>query len=83
VNAPFLTQAEIDEIVAPLKRCDAVCRWFAKNGFTFKKRPNGMPLISRSHFDAVTSGQVNSSETKDATQLPNISGFINQYQKKN
>lgn len=50
-HKPYLTDAEILEIAAPLKQRAAIRRWFEDAGFTVKTRPNGMPLILRAEFD--------------------------------
>lgn len=77
MTTPFLTQSEINDIVAPLTRCDAVRRWFTQNGYTFKVKPNGMPLVSRSHFELVTGGNLNTTQQPtDASQTPDVSALL-------
>ena len=78
MTTPFLTQSEINDIVAPLTRCDAVRRWFTQNGYTFKIKPNGMPLVSRSHFELVTGGGLLDAAQKatEASQTPDISALL-------
>lgn len=54
---PFLTDDEIREIVKPLTQPAAIVRWFRANGFPdCRVRPNGLPLITRAQFDAVSAG---------------------------
>ncbi|CCD29983.1 conserved hypothetical protein [Candidatus Glomeribacter gigasporarum BEG34] len=52
-NLPFLTDAELREIVKPLRQPAAIARWFKDQGFVTRIKPNGMPLISRAHFEAM------------------------------
>ena len=54
---PYLTDVEMLEICAPLIRSDAIRRWFMREGFHVAKKPNGMPLISRTHYEEVMSGK--------------------------
>lgn len=53
----FLTDAQILDIVKPLTQPAAIVRWFVREGFTVKVRPNGMPLISSAHYEAVMTAQ--------------------------
>lgn len=53
---PHLTDAEIADICAPLKTGAAQCRFLQRLGFLVKVKPNGRPLVSRAHFDAVMGG---------------------------
>ena len=84
MTTPFLTQSEINEIAAPLKQASAISRWFKNNGFYFKPKPNGMPLISREHYEAVMSGKTapNPVTTTPAEQSPDVSNFLNQFKTK-
>lgn len=56
---PYLTDVEVIDIVKPLTQPAAIVRWFNDHGFYVKKRPNGMPLISRGHFEARTVAGIN------------------------
>lgn len=77
---PFLSDEEILEIVKPLTQPAAIMRWFKHNGFPdVKARPNGMPLISRAYFDAVTAaGAVRLPQAKevDAGSQPDLQGYL-------
>lgn len=53
---PFLTDAELRRIADPLKQPAAITRWFQRSGFEVKRKPNGMPLVSRAHFEHVMCG---------------------------
>ncbi|WP_035060573.1 hypothetical protein [Andreprevotia chitinilytica] len=54
---PFLSDVELREIAAPLQQPAAITRWFQRSGFETRRKPNGMPLISRQNFEAVMSGR--------------------------
>lgn len=47
-----LTKAELRDVTG-YKRPDAQLRWFRKNGFVALQRADGMPLVSRAHFEAM------------------------------
>lgn len=53
---PFLTDQEILDMTAPLTQKAAIVRWFRREGFVVKIKPNGMPLVARSHFETALSG---------------------------
>ena len=77
MSRPFLTDAEIREIVAPLTQPSAIVRWFRLNGFhAVKVRPNGMPLITRAHFDAVTGGAQQLEQSEEGSEQPDVSGYL-------
>lgn len=73
---PFLTDDEILQIVRPLVQPAAIMRWFRNNGFAdLKPRPNGLPLVPRSRFDApmpVAGGTAPSAQ-------PNVDAFCAKY----
>lgn len=76
---PFLTDDEIRQIVSPLSQPAAIVRWFRQNGFDgLKVRPNGMPLITRSHFEAVTASIAMKNATTATTQEgPDVAAYLN------
>ena len=43
---PYLTDAEMLEICAPLIRSDAIRRWFMREGFHVAKKPNTITSLS-------------------------------------
>ncbi len=51
-----LTDEEIDSICAGFKQNAAKVRYLKLRGLTVARKPNGRPLVSRSHFDDVMSG---------------------------
>lgn len=63
-SLPFLSDAELRLIAEPLKQPAAIRRWVEQAGFEAKRKPNGMPLISRSHFEQVMQGQTDYSMTR-------------------
>lgn len=50
-----LTKKELQEITGRLKPA-AQLRWLRKNGFTALLRADGIPLVSRAHFEAKMGG---------------------------
>jgi len=57
IPPPFLTDDELHRIAEPLRQPAAIMRWFKRAGFEVKQKPNGMPLVSRVHFEQVMRGQ--------------------------
>ena len=80
---PHLTDAEILDMVAPLQQPAAIMRWFKKQGFTVKKKPNGMPLVSRAHFEAHLSAEPEAQAAQDETaaNTPDLAAFLARFQK--
>jgi hypothetical protein len=52
-----LTDGEIDNICAGYVQNAAKVRHLRAMGLTVRQKPNGRPLVNRSHYDAVTGGQ--------------------------
>lgn len=79
-HKPYLTDAEILEIAAPLKQRAAIRRWFEDAGFTVKTRPNGMPLILRAEFD-----RQHQAPAADAARTggPNVVAFMSLMDRRN
>lgn len=50
---PYLTDAEIDDMCAPLKVGAAKRKRLEKMGMLVKTKPNGRPLVARSEFERV------------------------------
>ncbi|MFP6558127.1 DUF4224 domain-containing protein [Paraburkholderia sp. B3] len=80
---PFLTDAELRIIAAPLRQPAAIIRWFRRQGFDVRIKPNGMPLLSRTHFDDVMAGR--GGDTVHATRRrscePDVAAFLNKYKR--
>lgn len=72
---------EIRRIAAPLTQPAAICRWFVKQGFTIRIKPNGMPLISRAHFDAHLSGAAVAAAVDTPSNTPDVAGFLEKFRK--
>jgi len=67
-----LTIVELREITGRIKH-SAQVRWLRRHGFNFKLRADGMPIVSRSHFEAVMGGH--GSTTKAPDPQPDFSMF--------
>lgn len=53
----YLTQAEIDDLCAPLSQAAAQVRYLRSLGLTVHTKPNGRPVVIRSHAELVLSGR--------------------------
>lgn len=53
----FLSDAEIAEMCAPLKAAAAQKKYLRGLGLVVNEKPNGRPLVVRSHAEAVLSGR--------------------------
>jgi hypothetical protein len=80
---PHLTDAEVRDMVSPLTQPAAIVRWFKAQGFTVRKKPNGMPLISRSHFETMMAVNTATEEKKpdDLTVSPDVAAFMLRFKK--
>ncbi|MGN6581025.1 MAG: hypothetical protein ACTHJ1_13730 [Bordetella sp.] len=54
---PFLTDAEIADICAPLQQPAAQLRYLHRLGLNVKRKPNGRPLVGRADFEYVMGGR--------------------------
>lgn len=71
----YLTDPEITDICAPLSRPSAQVRYLRSLGLTVHLKPNGRPLVIRSHAEAVLGGTT--PKRDDApTEAPNESALI-------
>lgn len=52
-SPPWLTKDEIDDLCQPLTQAAAQIRFLRGLGLTVKTKPNGAPLVIRSHFEQV------------------------------
>lgn len=48
-----LSDAEIDNICCPLRQNAAKVRHLERMGLRVRKKPDGRPLVNRSHYDAL------------------------------
>ena len=85
VPPPFLTDAEMRRIAEPLRQPAAIMRWFKRAGFEVKQKPNGMPLISRGHFDQVMRGRESApvDGDDDQTSSPNAAALLQRFARSN
>lgn len=83
MTSPDIPDDEIRRMVAPLTQPAAIRRWFVKQGFTVRQKPNGMPLISRAHFEAHMSAGRDPGGAIEATpsNTPDLTGFLARYDK--
>ncbi|MBL4821228.1 MAG: DUF4224 domain-containing protein [Gammaproteobacteria bacterium] len=59
-----LTKAELEEITGRSKPTAQV-KWLRQNGFTVLVRADGMPLVSRAHFEAKMGGYLAGSKPRE------------------
>jgi len=59
-----LSVEELQDVTGRVK-ASAQARWLRHHGFTFKLRADGMPLVSRNHFEAIMSGLGRPTKTPD------------------
>lgn len=55
-DGPDLSDTEIDEICGGLRQNAAKIRYLRSLGLTVRVKPNGRALVSRAHYEKVTSG---------------------------
>ena len=82
IPPPYLTELEIREIVAPLRQPAAIVRWFKNSGFDVTIRPNGMPLVTRANFEAVTGGIAAKSLKEPVGETPDVAGYLRSISKR-
>jgi hypothetical protein len=54
--SPDLTDSEIDAICDGYTQSAAKCRYLRSLGLHVERKPNGRPLVNRSHYDAIRGG---------------------------
>lgn len=81
---PYLTDVEVLEIVKPLTQPAAIVRWFSDHGFYVNKKPNGMPLIGRVHFESrMAASAANEPCGRDSQDImPDVEAFTARYKRK-
>jgi hypothetical protein len=60
----FLSDDEIREMCAPLVQPSAQVRYLRKLGIHCQTKPNGRPLVVRSHAEAVLAGMASTGDTR-------------------
>ncbi|MBF5006893.1 hypothetical protein [Diaphorobacter caeni] len=79
----YLSDAEIDDICAPLQVGAAKCKHLQRLGLIVKRKANGRPLVARAEFERVmTGGQLIDQETKSSTSQPDVVGLQDFFQKR-
>ncbi|RUR65871.1 DUF4224 domain-containing protein [Variovorax guangxiensis] len=81
----FLTDAEIAEICDPLKSPAAQKRFLRAFGMVVNEKPNGKPLVVRSHAEWVLSGRIGPSAGPaafDPRTQPNVEGLLEHLSKR-
>lgn len=58
-----LTDLEIDEICAGLRQNAAKVRYLRSLGLQVARRPNGRPLVNRSHYNLVRGGSPSTTQS--------------------
>ena len=53
MNPPELTQPEVDRLCHPLRQPAAQVRYLQGLGLIVRRRPDGRPLVGRSHCEQV------------------------------
>lgn len=74
----FLSDAEIAEMCAPLKSAASQKRFLRSLGLVVNEKPNGKPLIVRSHVEWVLSGRIGPDAVPafDPRSQPNVEGML-------
>lgn len=51
ITTPWFTQIEVDDLCEPLKQHAAQVRFIRGLGVPVRTKPNGAPLVMRTHFE--------------------------------
>jgi len=73
---PFLTDAEVAEICAPLVMPSAQRRYLERLGMLVKAKPNGRPLVARGEFERVLVGRRADDAKTPPTAHPNRAALL-------
>jgi hypothetical protein len=76
---PWLTEEEITDLCAGLKQPAAQARFLRQLGLTVKKKPNGRPLVMRSHCEQVLNPQKKQKPQEKIS--PNRMALIHSFEK--
>jgi hypothetical protein len=71
---PYLTEAEIAEICAPLTMPAAQRRYLERLGMIVRAKPNGRPLVARGEFERVMVGRP-PQQAQNSGRGPNVTGM--------
>lgn len=83
-TTPWLTDAEIDDLCTGLVNNAAKIRHLRRLGLTVNQKPNGRPLVIRTHAEAVLAGlqQLQQAPTPPAKHVPNLAAYRESFCKK-
>ncbi|CAN7516335.1 DUF4224 domain-containing protein [Acidovorax sp. LjRoot129] len=85
LSPPWLTDAEIVEMCAPLEQPAAQCRHLESLGLLVRRKPNGRPLLMRSELDRVlgaTRITVQAAAPAPSMTTPNVTALRDHLSKK-
>lgn len=67
----YLSQAEVDDLCTPLSQPAAQVRYLRTLGLTVHTKPNGRPVVIRSHAETVLAGaQRGAASNDECSQQP-------------
>jgi hypothetical protein len=75
-HPPFLTDAEITEICAPLVVPAYQVKYLKRLGLIVNRRPNGKPLVARGEFERVLVGRAPEPAQNQGTGRPNRAALL-------
>ena len=77
----YLSDAEIADLCAPLTQPSAQARYLRGIGLTVTTKPNGRPVVIRSHAESVLSGRAGSAQAaRSSSPRPDRSALIQLFQ---
>jgi Domain of unknown function (DUF4224) len=82
MDPPYLTDEEIAQICEPLIQPAAQIRCLRAMGLIVKIKPNGKPLVGRSHFAQVMAGTPLIPATAESTQQPDTLALIAKFERR-
>lgn len=71
---PWLTNEELDDLCLPLTQAAAQIRFLQSLGLTVRTKPNGTPLVIRSHFEQVMNPP--GKQKPEPRTQPNRAGYL-------
>ncbi len=83
MNLPYLTDIEINDICAPLRRSTAQCRFLTGLGLLVRKKPNGRPLVARNEFERAMINKPVASAANDLDSQPDREAYLRLIKKGN
>lgn len=76
MTLPYLTDIEINDICAPLKRSNSQCRFLAGLGLLVRKKPNGRPLVARNEFERAMINRPPQAPANDESSQPDREAYL-------